>query len=457
MGPLQDFFRREMTDFEGRVRDKMKALRNEVESEFLSVSLAASEIEPDDEKINKRALDDQQGEVERQPPRKSVAKKRRNGKRKAVAQAVDDGCMYDCEDTAETCVCCDLCEKWFHARCAGYEEELVADPVHHGHPIELAAFCKACLKDRGLTHRDILNQHREYARIEAFFERNSAQWMWKHVSQDGRCCLNGIWNQQGRFEDFVAACAKAAVAKVKESDVLTQPLKREFTLKFKELKKYPGKLASLWPQLEVEFLWLGLTSVVMPNLQIKLYELDKNGLTCIQSFPENGSGRSACFRVLQWNRKVAGHFDLIEQRSWPVDTVLEAEMMDDNFPTYRDTIHPVRVVEVLNDGKEYRCEMLAFGEQDVWAADLLHAVRAAEEASADLKEGDLVHVRMRKRKVRGKLVDGHASKDGIWVKGVLVQEAEQEDDFALVEHADWERHEGRKRSRVRLEDIRRAW
>ncbi len=60
----------------------------------------------------------------------------------------------------------------------------------------------------------------------------------------------------------MAACAKAAVARVKESDVLTQPLKREFTVKFKELKKYPGKLASLWPQLEVEFLWLGLTAVI---------------------------------------------------------------------------------------------------------------------------------------------------------------------------------------------------
>jgi len=131
------------------------------------------------------------------------------------------------------------------AGCAGYEEDLLADPVHDGQSIELTAFCKDCLKDRELTHHDILNQQREYARIRAFFEQNSARWSWKHVSQDGRCCLNGIWNQQGRFEDFVAACAKAAVAKVEEADVLTQPLKREFTIKFKELKKSPGKLASL--------------------------------------------------------------------------------------------------------------------------------------------------------------------------------------------------------------------
>lgn len=123
----------------------------------------------------------------------------------------------------------------------------------------------------------------------------------------------------------MAACAKAAVAKVEEADVLTQPLKREFTAKFKELKKYPGKLASLWPQLEVEFLWLGLTSVVMPDLQIKLYELDNDGLKCIQSFPEEARSKVVC--VFRWNRKVAAHFDLIEQRIWPVGTLLDAEMM----------------------------------------------------------------------------------------------------------------------------------
>jgi hypothetical protein len=54
-------------------------------------------------------------------------------------------------------------------------------------------------------------------------------------------------------------------------------------------------------------------------------------------------------------------------------------------------------------------------------------------------------------------VDGHASKDGIWVKGLLVQETEKEDGFALVEHIDWEGDDGRKRSRVRLEEIRKAW
>jgi hypothetical protein len=318
-----------------------------------------------------------------------------------------------------------------------------------GRRLNWPPFARTALKDRELTHHDILNQQREYDRIRAFFEQSN-QWLWKHVSQDGRCCLNGIWNQQGPFEDFVAACAKAAVAKVEASDVLTRKLKRECTVKFKELEKTPGKLASLWPQLEVEFLWLGLTSVVMPNLQIKLYELDNDGLKCIQSFPEEG--RAMVVHVFQWNRKVAAHFDLIEQRFWPIGTVLDAEMMDDNFPNYRDTIHPVRVVEVLDGGKEYRCEMLAFGEQDVWAADLLHPV--LDKAAADLKKGDRVHFRIKKRKVRGKLVDGHASKDGIWVKGLLL---EMEDGFALVEHIDWEGHDGRKRSRVRLEDIRKAW
>lgn len=112
----------------------------------------------------------------------------------------------------------------------------------------------------------------------------------------------------------------------------------------------------------------------------------------------------------------------------------------------------MRVVEVLDGGKEYRCEMLAFGEQDVWTADLLHPV--LDEGAADLNKGDRIHFRVKKRKIRGKLVDGHASKDGIWVKGLLLEKV---DGFALVEHIDWEGDDGRKRSRVRLEDIRKAW
>jgi hypothetical protein len=101
-------------------------------------------------------------------------------------------------------------------------------------------------------------------------------------------------------------------------------------------------------------------------------------VTRFQSFPEER--KEVVFCILQWNRKVAAHFDLIERNAWPIGALLEAEMMDNNFSDYKDTIHPVQVVEVLNGGKEYRCSLLAFDEDavDVWNFELLHEVRGAD-------------------------------------------------------------------------------
>jgi hypothetical protein len=351
----------------------------------------------------------------------------------------------------------------------------------------LAAFCKECLEDKGLEHEDILNQQREYARIDKFFKENADKWTWKHVSQDGRCCLNGIWvNHSDRFQtfdSFVSACASAAVSEVETSIVLTNQLKREFTVKFKELLRAPQRLSVLWSQMEVQFLWLGLTNVVLPKVQIKVFELENRtqdvvDLKCIQSIPDEATTarREAVYCMLQWNRKVVAHFDLIEEKAcavavavavsaavavsphqapplvWDVGTLLEAEMMDENFPDYKDTLHPVQVVEVLHNGKEYRCRLLAFDDEDVWTADLLHKVRDST-GRKDYKNGDQVHIRIKNRRIgRKSNVDGIVSSKGIWVKGTVV-DGESRDGFIVVEHVDWESL-AKKKSRVGFENAR---
>jgi len=97
--------------------------------------------------------------------------------------------------------------------------------------------------------------------------------------------------------------------------------------------------------------------------------------------------------------------------------------------------------------------MLAFEEDavDVWPAELLHKVRDSSGA---------VLYRIRKRKVKGKFVDGLASKKGIWVKGVVVI-GKADDGRVVVEHADWDRisdddgdSEVVLKKRVGLEDLR---
>jgi hypothetical protein len=124
---------------------------------------------------------------------------------------------------------------------------------------------------------------------------------------------------------------------------------------------------------------------------------------------------------------------------WGVGTLLEAEMLDPNFPNYTDTLHPVKVVEVLDGGKKYRCQLLAFdGENNVdeWDAEFLHDPREHDK-NAEWKKGDKVHFRIRKRKVGKAKVDGAASNKGIWAKGVVVEGLNKKSGRVVVEHVAW--------------------
>jgi hypothetical protein len=87
-----------------------------------------------------------------------------------------------------------------------------------------------------------------------------------------------------------------------------------------------------------------------------------------------------------------------------VGTILEAEMMDPRFPNYKDTIHPVEVVAIQDDGV-FLCRMLAFEPEDIdtWTADLLHLPVKPEEIQLTWNQGDRVHFRFRNRKSRNKM------------------------------------------------------
>jgi hypothetical protein len=139
---------------------------------------------------------------------------------------------------------------------------------------------------------------------------------------------------------------------------------------------------------------------------------------------------------------------------WAVGMKLEAEMMDPAFPDYADTIHPVEVLEVLNDGKEYRCRLLAFdvsGGLDIWDAYQLHEPREAEP-NRTWSRGQNVHIRIRNRRTRRQKLDGHLADDGVWVKARI----EQDRDFYMASHRAWGKA-GRRRSVVRSADIRSAY
>jgi hypothetical protein len=239
----------------------------------------------------------------------------------SVAEA---GCFYDCAGTAgstDDCFQCDGCDNWFHAQCAGYESDLLENPEYDGHSIQLHAYCGICLEEKELSHADVLDQQEQYLRLERFFDANSKTWVWQPVSQDGRCCLNSIWSKsQGEypvFENFVSACAKAAMKETDQS-ADTASVKRSSKALFKRLAQNPGELAQLWPRLEVQYLWMGLATSVLPDVQLRLFELEERQgnvrLRCIQCFPENLQ-RANTVNLLQWNRKVAAHYDVLEENA----------------------------------------------------------------------------------------------------------------------------------------------
>jgi hypothetical protein len=100
----------------------------------------------------------------------------------------------------------------------------------------------------------------------------------------------------------------------------------------------------------------------------------------------------------------APNSSLEASRAFAVGTVLEAEMMDPRFPNYTDTIHPVEVVAIQEDGV-FLCRMLAFEPEDTdtWTADLLHLPVKPEEIQLTWNQGDRVHFRFRNRKSRNKM------------------------------------------------------
>jgi hypothetical protein len=91
------------------------------------------------------------------------------------------------------------------------------------------------------------------------------------------------------------------------------------------------------------------------------------------------------------------------ESGFSVGTILEAEMMDPRYPNYTDTIHPVEVVAIQEDGV-FLCRMLAFEAEDTdtWTVDLLHLPMEPEE-HLTWNQADRVHFRCRNRKSRNKM------------------------------------------------------
>jgi hypothetical protein len=231
-------------------------------------------------------------------------------------------CKYGCAGIAKddsVPVQCDKCESWFHRVCAGYSCDLLENPMRDGHVIELKAYCSECLEDEELLHTDVVAQQEEYAGLCRCFEQKANVWRWELVPQDGVSCFNVMWTKcPGKFdtlETFVSACALSALDHVDACESESSASKQRIKTVFKELAASPVRLSKMWDYLELQFLWHGVSSTVLPNVQLKLFGLEDQELRCVQAYPKDGGQREHVISFLHWNRKVCPRFDFILPKS----------------------------------------------------------------------------------------------------------------------------------------------
>lgn len=242
----------------------------------------------------------------------------------AISLAVDDDRCVICggagnESALVSCdgVSCDgvSCPAWFHPVCAGYKKPLLEDPTYNGHEIALQAYCAGCLNDYKLTTEDIIAEQEEFLAIKRCVEANADRYEWCPVAQDGHCSLGSVWDrlplnlkQDSKFETFVSNVASNAVACVEHSQE-EKKTKAKYIGLFKTVANEPHLLADLWSMLEVSYLYDALTKHVFPSVCLTLYKLsvDKKDLQPMVTF---GNGQDQIC-LLQWNCRVAAHFDVL--------------------------------------------------------------------------------------------------------------------------------------------------
>lgn len=146
--------------------------------------------------------------------------------------------------------------------------------------------------------------------------------------------------------------------------------------------------------------------------------------------------------------------------NYPVGTVVEALMTDENWPHYKDVFHTARVLSKDAEKAEYLCRCLAFNDGEI---DFFHEPERMIRYDADLslKKSpvvfDVINFRMRNRSVKVPAgcgpVDGFNSSDGVWVRGVVMVVT---NDYVVVAHYDWNSNTRKPiYTQVSLDDLRR--
>lgn len=130
---------------------------------------------------------------------------------------------------------------------------------------------------------------------------------------------------------------------------------------------------------------------------------------------------------------------LAQKRNIQPLQVMDALMTDPDWPHYFDVFHPVRVLRYDIQRRSWWCRCPAFleGENEFLFDSPLLVPRIHEKDISELKVGDLINFRLRKRTVNEIMLDGFFSEHGVWVRGLIMQITET--GAYYIAHYDWSR------------------
>ncbi len=113
----------------------------------------------------------------------------------------------------------------------------------------------------------------------------------------------------------------------------------------------------------------------------------------------------------------------------------EAELNNDQFPYYIDTIHRVSVLAYNPRKQQYKCRLLAFdtNTDDWYNKEQIHPVTDSTEMPKNFEINESVLVKIPNRKINNECVDGKA--DTIWVKAIIKIKW---DHHYTVQYRNWE-------------------
>jgi hypothetical protein len=228
----------------------------------------------------------------------------------------------------EPLLACDAedCEQSFHPiSCAGYDR---APGLDNG----FDAYCANCLAEYDLKPLDVLWQEEEADILTRWFASPDCPFQRVEVEGDGKCALRTIWTWLQRhrndnefievaidsFDALGVVLSQAALRciKARTRAELPDAERRECNRIWKAIQKEPSLLKEYWNSSALDYLWIALTTHVLPAITVEIWQVSPKERypILLQRYPDEEERSAFVLRALRSNPNIAPHYDLLVKK-----------------------------------------------------------------------------------------------------------------------------------------------